>query len=128
MRNKEFKFDALHFNEKEWKFALDQMVVEGLNEDADGLQKDATALIEKDIHDFKDRFEKASNKQAPDAYLNTVKEFPMDTVIPMACIYFIVHFAEVYEIQDDKFIMMGFNLAHMNMLTTKQNKMLKQIK
>lgn len=50
----------------------------------------------------------------------------MDTVIPMACIYYVVHFAEIYEV-DDQFITMGFNLAHMKMLTDKQVKMLKAI-
>ena len=48
----------------------------------------------------------------------------MDTVIPMAAIYYMVQAAEVYEVKDN-FIVIGFNLYHWKMLTDKQNGMLK---
>jgi len=51
----------------------------------------------------------------------------MDTVIPMAAIFYTTHFSEIFEV-DDKFITVGFSLDHFKMLTAKQNKMLKAIK
>jgi hypothetical protein len=51
----------------------------------------------------------------------------MDTVIPLAAIYYATHFSEIFEV-DDKFVTLGFSLDHFKLLTEKQNKMLKAIK
>lgn len=77
------------------------------------------------MNDFKQKFEKAQSK-SKDGLNTYVKDFPMDTVIPMACIYYVVHFAEVYHV-NEKFVEMGFSLQHWKMLTDKQNNMLKKI-
>lgn len=58
---------------------------------------------------------------------NSVHNFPMDTVIPMAAIFYMSHFAEVFE-TDDKFVTMGYSFDHLKLLTPKQSKMLKKIK
>ena len=50
----------------------------------------------------------------------------MDTVIPFACIYYAVNFAEEFEITDN-YMQLGYNLHHIKMLTEKQAGMLKEI-
>ena len=56
----------------------------------------------------------------------TTHDFPMDTVIPFACIYYAVQFAKEYEIKDN-YMQLGFDLHHIKMLTEKQAGMLKAI-
>ena len=51
----------------------------------------------------------------------------MDSMIPMAGIYYLSQFAEVYEV-DEEFITAGFSIQHLGMLTPKQYKLLKPIK
>lgn len=51
----------------------------------------------------------------------------MDTVIPMAGLYYAANFAETVEF-DDMFATLGFSLGHWKMITDKQLKMLKEIK
>jgi hypothetical protein len=51
----------------------------------------------------------------------------MDTVIPMAALYYATHFSEIFEV-DDMFVTLGFSLDHFKMLTEKQSKMLKAVK
>jgi len=79
--------------------------------------------IVKNLEVFKEKFEKGSKKADQ---LPNIKNFPMDTVIPIAAIYYMVQGAEIYEVKDN-FIMIGYNLYHWKMLTDKQNGMLKQI-
>jgi len=62
-----------------------------------------------------------------DGDLQAVENFPMDTVIPMAALYYLTHFSEIFEV-DDKFVTLGYSLNHFKMLTEKQNKMLKAVK
>ena len=62
-----------------------------------------------------------------DGDLQAVENFPMDTVIPMAALFYSSHFSEIFEV-DDKFVTLGFSLNHFKMLTEKQNKMLKAVK
>jgi len=51
----------------------------------------------------------------------------MDTVIPMAGLFYATHFSEIFEV-DDKYVTLGYSLGHFKMLTEKQNKMLKAVK
>lgn len=55
-----------------------------------------------------------------------IENFPMDSVIPFACLYMIVDWAETFEVKE-QYITMGFNLYHVKMLTDRQNNMLKEI-
>ena len=94
---------------------------------ADGLSAEASqeiaSAIDKHIDDFKVKFEKGSKK----GEMDFIKDFPMDTVIPMAGLYYAANFAETVEF-DDMFATLGFSLGHWKMLTDKQLKMLKEIK
>lgn len=87
------------------------------------MKKEVTEMIESHVDEFKKKFEKG-DKSGQFQYID---KFPMDSVIPVACLYYVVHFVEVYEVSDD-FIAMGFSLNHFKMLTPKQQNMLKAIK
>ena len=53
-------------------------------------------------------------------------DFPMDTVVPLVGMFYAVQFAEKVEMQDS-FMSMGASLKHFDMLTDKQNNLLKPI-
>jgi hypothetical protein len=48
-----------------------------------------------------------------------VDDFPMDTVIPLACLYYATHFSDSFEVTDD-FVTLGFSLSKFNLLSDKQ--------
>lgn len=55
-----------------------------------------------------------------------VEDFPMDSVMPMAFFYHIIHLVETFQVKDD-YIILGFSLSHFEMLSEKQKKGLKKI-
>lgn len=117
--NEKFNVDALHFNHKEWTFKCGELTGEGLS--AEVGQEVATA-IDKNVDEFKTKFEKGDKK----GEMQYIENFPMDTIIPMASLYYVVQFSENFD-DSDKFITLGFGLTHYKMLTEKQQKMLKAI-
>lgn len=119
--NAQYKFDALKFFEKEWTFKTGDISGEGLTPEA---SKEIASAIDTNIDNFKTKFEKGGKKDGSMIY---IENFPMDTVIPMAALYYVVQFSETFEIQEDKYITLGFDLNHYKMLTEKQNNMLKPI-
>ena len=50
----------------------------------------------------------------------------MDTVIPLACLYYATHFSDTFEVTDD-FVTLGFSLSKFNLLSDKQKQLLKPI-
>lgn len=117
--NNEYNFEANHFAEKEWTFDMGAIT----GEMSDDAKAEIKTAVSAHMDTFKAKFEKG-DKKGEMAY---IENFPMDTVIPMACIYYITHFSEIFEV-DDNFVALGFSLMHFKMLTEKQNKMLKAIK
>lgn len=77
-------------------------------------QTEIKAKIQKNIFDFKEKFQMGDK----DGDLQAVENFPMDTVIPMAALYYLTHFSEIFEV-DDKFVTLGYSLNHFKMLTEK---------
>jgi len=55
-----------------------------------------------------------------------IDDFPMDTVIPLACLYYATHFSDTFEVTDD-FVTLGFSLSKFNLLSDKQKQLLKPI-
>jgi len=108
------------FEQKEWTFKIGAVNGEGLSPE---LSQEIATVIENHVDDFKAKFEKGSKK----GEMEYIKDFPMDTVIPMAAIYYATNFAETAEF-DDTFAEFGFSLSSWKMLTEKQTKMLKEIK
>lgn len=120
MFNSDYKIDQLKFEEKEWTFKTGAVAGDGLSADA---SSEIASAIDNYIDTFKKKFEMGDKK----GEMDFIKNFPMDTVIPMAGLYYASNFAESVEI-DDTFATMGFSLAHWKMITEKQIKMLKEIK
>ena len=56
-----------------------------------------------------------------------VDDFPMDTVIPLACLYYATHFSDTFEVTDD-FVTLGFSLSKFNLLSDKQKQLLAEVK
>ena len=118
--NKDYEIDQWNFDQKEWTFKTGSVSGEGLTAEA---SEEIGKAIDKHIDDFKKKFEKG-DKQGEMPY---IKDFPMDTVIPMAGLFYASQIAEKVEF-DDNFATYGFGLGHWKMITEKQNKMLKEIK
>ena len=120
VHNPDYKIDQLKFEEKEWTFKTGDIKAEGLSAEASA---EVAAAIDSHIDTFKKKFEMGDKK----GEMEFIKNFPMDTVIPMAGLYYASSFAESVEF-DDTFATLGFSLQHWKMLTEKQSKMLKEIK
>jgi len=60
-----------------------------------------------------------------DGDLQAVENFPMDTVIPMAALYYLTHFSEIFEV-DDKFVTLGYSLITSKCSPKSKTKCLRQ--
>lgn len=124
--NHELKFKAMNFFEKEWIFDLpaDSITASENVQLTEEIKYEISKAIVKKVDDFKDKFTSGSKKK--DGEYLYVDDFPMDTVIPLACIYYATHFSEVFEVTDD-FVTLGFSLSKFNLLSEKQKLLLKPI-
>ena len=111
--NEKYKIDQLQFKEVEWTVDIDCAidVPAGLTEP---VWCEVVNAFKTDLLLFKEKFQKGNKK----GEFPQIKNFPMDTVIPIAAIYYMVQAAEIYEVEDN-FITIGFNLYHWKMLTDK---------
>jgi len=75
------------------------------------------------LDEFKKKVEKGDKK----GDLTYIENFPMDSVVPLASLYFATHFASNYK-EDDEFITLSFDMDHYGMLSKKQKALLKPIK
>ena len=93
-------------------FKTGEVAGEGLSPEA---SSEIATAIDKYIDDFKVMFEKGSKG----GDMENIKNFPMDTVIPMAAVYYTSKLAETIEF-DENFLSLGYSLQHFKMLTEKQ--------
>jgi len=117
----DYKIDRNEYLEKEWVFKTGAVAGEGLSSAA---STEIATAIDSYIEDFKVKFEKGAKKGDMDHIFN---DFPMDTFIPMAAVYYASKFAGDIDFGDN-FLELGFSLSHFKMLTEKQTNMLKEIK
>ena len=117
--NAEMKYDANVFELKEYKFDIDaaSLTIEGADVSAD----DKAALLEilkAKVEKVKDQCLAGKDEIVPD--------FPMDVVVPFVGIFYTAQFAQKVEVKDN-FMEMGFSLKHFDLLSDKQNALLKPI-
>ena len=74
---------------------------------SDEIKKEIGSAVADYVSNFKDKFTSGSKKKDGD-YMY-VDDFPMDTVIPLACLYYATHFSDSFEVTDD-FVTLGFSL------------------
>ena len=117
--NQEMKYDANIFDLKEYIFdvSASDLVVEGAELSA-GDKETLIKLLTDKVESIKDKCLAGKDEIVP--------EFPMDTVVPFVGLFYAVQFAEKVEMTDN-FIEMGASLKHFEMLTDKQNNLLKPI-
>lgn len=117
--NAEMNYMANVFELKEYKFdvSASSLKVEGATLAADDKAQLVELLADK-VERVKDQCIQGKDEIVP--------EFPMDTVVPFVGIFYAAQFAEKIEIREN-FMEMGISLKHFEMLSDKQNKLLKAI-
>ena len=117
--NEELNFDQLRFEEKEFAFDIpaDKLTITGA---------DLTAE-EKDLILRRLKAKVTAIKDTASAgKVESLGEFPVDTIIPFVVLYYAASFADSYDISE-KFVELAFSFNRMKLLTPKQEKLLKPI-
>lgn len=117
--NKEMNYMAKTFSEKAWNFNVSP---DTLNVVGAVLDDSAKGRLLKLLTDKMDEL-KAKCLAGKE---EIVPEFPMDTVVPFVGLYYGVQFAETASF-DNGYAALGTSLKHFEMLTEKQNNLLKGI-
>lgn len=107
------------FDEATWKFDVspESLTVTGA-ELTDAAKAELVKLLKEKIDEVKAKCLAGKEEIVP--------EFPMDTVVPFVAMFYGVQFAETASF-DNGFAALGSSLKHFEMLTEKQNNLLKAI-
>ena len=124
--NEDMKYNANIFEEKEFKFDVNQADLKvtyaaGTTDEQKMKAEDQTKLLDmltKQVGILKDKTYDGDEAVMP--------AFPMDVAAIFAGMFYAVQFAETVEF-NEKFMNLGFSLKHFEMLSDKQNNLLKPI-
>jgi hypothetical protein len=118
-QNTNMGFEAFVFNEDEWVFDVSpsSIHVSGGDLSEDLKQKLATAIREK-VEKLKKAVQAGKEEVMP--------HFPMDVAVPFVGLFYATQFCEQIDFNEE-FLDLGFSMKHLNMLTSRQLKLLKNI-
>ena len=120
--SKGFEYNKFGDEDKKLEIDTDAMTGEGLSAE----QKTAIAeSIQKHITKYFDKIFRATKKMDK-ASLPDLKDIPMDSILPMAFVYYITQASSDINFADP-FVEFGSSLTNFNLLTDKQKKMLEPI-
>lgn len=107
------------FNEKDFLFEVNQsdLKIEGVTLD-DATRAEIIKNLVTKVYTYKTEIQQAGKE--------VVKELPMETMLPFVGMNYVAQLAETAKFGAD-FVEMGFSFDHLNLLKTKQSKLLKKI-
>jgi hypothetical protein len=117
--NQQLGYDAFVYSENQWVFEIDAAALKVSGAELSDEEKNKLiADLKVKVDDLKGQVQSGKEEIIP--------FFPMDVAIPFVGMFYASQFAETIEFPEN-FLDYGFSMKHLNMLTKKQQQLLKNI-